>query len=244
MIARASLKRPVQGRRILPPLYCHLHLLLLLLLLPACLAAQKPTTGTVHLSDLFDTRPGEQAFIPGPARQDTGGALLFLPDTAAWRAPRPAQATPPPQIDLPEGLDLPRLEPAVVGRSLLDVDVGRPAFQSRGRDLAGEFPVGMSLLTIETVYKRLRAQYILHPILEPGAPALDELVFYHAPQTIEQFALPAGRYRLVRRVWLGGDTSKVLTESYDPQLLSSRGRYRFTPNETDEAEIIEQHFSR
>jgi hypothetical protein len=219
------------------------QLFLLMALLGAGKTFGQPTTNTLRLSDLFDTRPGEGEFHTGAARFNPNGALIFVPDTGAWRAPRPTPTPQPtPTLELPEGVNLPTLRPLALSMKYDEISASREAFEFAGRMTGNADSRDGAMLFIATPTSRLRAEYLLVPILEPGEPPRDALRFLHGPGTEEQFLVPAGRYKLQRRLWLEGSQEKTLTETYSEQLLLPRANYDFKPISGDEGQIIQQYF--
>lgn len=204
------------------------------LLLPLWLGASVVSPGWapaeegagLRLADIFEA---EQP--PGRVRSGTirrNGPVLTVPDTSAWRLPPPEPTpTPEPTPVLPEGFDVPYLPPLIAAEDPDRDRTGQPGLIFRGL-IPNPPEEGHALLRFDTRLGQLRTEYRLQRVDEEGAPQGEPLILLHAPRTEEEFAVPAGRYRLERRVWRADYPENVRREIYDPQGLEPRGRYEFT----------------
>lgn len=227
--------RQLVNRTILPAVW-----LLLLLRLPCPSASEDtPTSGTLRLSDLFDTRPGPAGFVTAPGSFDPSGPVLVIPDISAWRLPPPTpEPTPPPSVPLPEGMDLPRFQPLILQSRKDDRLVDRPALLPRGVANRLSTPRNAAI-SIGTEFAQLRTEYRLYRFSEGSGSGENFLTLLHGPATAEEFEIPEGTYRLWRRVWLPAKPSVSREEIFAEQTIAGGNAYSFTAPADSETALIE-----
>ncbi len=214
---------------------------LLWLLQSPCLSASNdaPTTGTLRLSDLFDTRPGPAGFVTAPGSFDPSGPVLVIPDISAWRLPPPTpEPTPAPFVPLPEGMNLPRFQPLILQSRKDDRLLDQPAFQSRGIANRISTPRNAAI-AIGTEFAQLRTEYRLYRFSEGSESGENLLTVLHGPATSEVFEVPEGTYRLLRRVWLPGNPSASREEIFAEQTIAGGNAYSFVAPADSEMALIE-----
>jgi hypothetical protein len=194
---------------------------------------------TLRLGDLFDLRPGAPGYQPEAPRHFTRGPNLIIPDTGSWRAPAPTPTPTPippnPEID---AIPLPRL-PMLIAAARDRTDVPQVAFTSQGR-LPGQIPFGQTRLALDTRTRTLRAAYTLQPTTERGVPTGLPLILHHAPQTAEQFEIPAGHYQLTLSVWRMEAPQRNIQRRWRHQRFGAEEFYTFALDEKLENELLRQ----
>ncbi len=217
------------------------HFLVFIFIAVGQSAAAGDTSGTLTLGAIFDL---ESAAAPSPTPQrSTTLAAVRVPDTSLWRRPTPTPEVPPTptpspsptEVPLPEGVDLSKITNRIRNSRSSPKEMSTEGLDYRGRTSEG-VPRNHALISLETNFLQLRTEYRIE-WLDDDAPRQD-LVVFHAPQTSEQFSVPVGRVRLVRRLWLYESPAKVLTQEFKPLSLRSGNLYRFEAEVVDEQALI------
>ncbi|CAN5315262.1 hypothetical protein BH09SUM1_BH09SUM1_21150 [soil metagenome] len=198
-------------------------------------AAEPAVNSGLRLGDLFDSGDGAPAEAPAGARWDPKGPALIIPNTAMWRIPK-KEVTPTPTPVL-LGIDIPRLPMKIETQPNLGVMMERPAFSYHGimRQPPGR---GLSLIRMSTAGTKLRVRYQLLPGREGDGDTSAPITFLHAPKTAEEFAIPAGEYRLELRAWRVENPQEILLRKFLPQTMTENGIYEFELSANTEEQIL------